>query len=153
MYFPRIALTGDYSYQSTVLSNLISSPSTVWTVAANLTQPLFTGRRITSQVELAKAQKEEAVIHYQQAALQAFREVNDVLFAHRKTREGREVETRLVVAARQAFDIAQRRWGQHPYSRGSRGRLIGEARTHRQPPEGDEVLNSFPLSGGRLGWG
>ena len=43
--------------------------------------------------------------------LQAFRELDDALFAYRKTREGREVETRLVAAAQQAFGIAEKRYG------------------------------------------
>ena len=79
-------------------------------MAGNLTGPVFNAGRTTSQVELAKAQKDEAAIRYQQAALQAFREVNDALFAYQKTREGREVETRLVASARQAFGIAEKRY-------------------------------------------
>lgn len=110
LYFPRIALTGDFGYQSVALSDLLTTPANFWQVGASFAQPVFDAGRITSRVDLAKAQKDEAALRYQQAALQAFREVDDALFAYRKTREGREVETRLVATARQAFEIAQKRY-------------------------------------------
>ena len=62
LYFPRIALTGSYGYSSKSLSDLFSGPARVWQGAAGFTVPIFDAGRISSTVDLAKAQQEEAML-------------------------------------------------------------------------------------------
>ena len=82
LYFPDITLTGFIGYESGQLHHFISDPSKTWQWMANLLQPIFTGWRITSTVDLAKARKQEAVYNYLQVILVALREVDDALIAH-----------------------------------------------------------------------
>ncbi len=86
LYFPDITLTGYFGYQSDELHNLFTNPSRAWQWAANLLQPIFTGGRISSTVDLTKALKREAYYHYQQTILTALREVNDALIGHQNAK-------------------------------------------------------------------
>lgn len=82
LYFPDITLTGNYGVESAQLRDLFTSQSKVWQWMVNLLQPIFTGWKITSQVDLAKAKKQEAIYNYLQVILKAFREVDDALIGH-----------------------------------------------------------------------
>ena len=53
----------------------------IWSLAANLTKPIFDAGKIKSQVDRAKAQQEEARYQYVQTAMQAFAEVETALAA------------------------------------------------------------------------
>lgn len=81
--FPSIALTGAYGVDSAELSSLFSGPSRIWTFGLNLVQPLIDAQRNRYQVDAAYARREQAILQYQSAVAQAFREVSDALAALR----------------------------------------------------------------------
>ncbi len=91
-YFPDFNLTGYYGFESAELSDLFTSPSRTWQWMINALQPLFTGGRITSQVDLTQARKQEAVYNYLQVILTALQEVNDALIEHRNSKRSLQVE-------------------------------------------------------------
>jgi outer membrane protein, multidrug efflux system len=95
-YFPRISLTGFLGFQSSQLSNLFTGPTRVWQFAPQLTQPIFNAGRIKSNVRLARAQEQIAVIQYERAIQTAFREVSDALIQYQKVREIRAQQELLV---------------------------------------------------------
>jgi outer membrane protein, multidrug efflux system len=97
-YFPQISLTGFLGGQSTQLSGLFSSPSRVWTLAPQVTQPIFTAGRLRSNVKLAEAQQKSALIQYQKSIQTAFTEVSNSLIAHQRVRESRVQQELLVTA-------------------------------------------------------
>jgi multidrug efflux system outer membrane protein len=109
-YFPQISLTGSGGFESTALAALFTGTSAIWSAAAAVTQPIFTAGRTKSQVALAEARREEAVIGYQQTIRQAFREVSDALVGYRKLREFREQQALLFTAAQDARRLAQVRY-------------------------------------------
>jgi len=86
-YFPTISLTGLIGFQSDQLSNLVSTPSRIWTFVPEVTQPIFTAGRLKSNVRFARADQELALAVYQQTIQTAFREVSDALIAYRKSRK------------------------------------------------------------------
>src|SRR5205814_266890 len=88
-YFPQISLSGSGGFQTAALTNLFAGPSGSWNVGASVTQPVFTAGKIRSNVRLAEAQQQTALLFYQQAIQGAFRSVSDALIAYRKTREFR----------------------------------------------------------------
>src|SRR5207237_4848264 len=61
-YFPTISLTGLLGYESNQLSSLFKGASSTWQFVPQVTQPIFTAGRITSQVHLAEAQQQEALV-------------------------------------------------------------------------------------------
>jgi outer membrane protein, multidrug efflux system len=109
-YFPQIALTGSGGFESTALTALFAGTNVIWTAAAAVTQPIFTAGRTRSQVALADARRDEAVIAYQQTIRQAFREVSDALVGYTKLREFREQQALLFSAAQDARRLAEIRY-------------------------------------------
>ncbi|MCC7397093.1 MAG: TolC family protein [Planctomycetes bacterium] len=80
-YFPTIRLTGSVGQESKALHDLFVSPSTVWNLAAGLTQPLFGLRKIDAAVDGAEARRLGAEATYAATVQAAFREVLDALGA------------------------------------------------------------------------
>ena len=109
-YFPQIALTGLAGYQSSALTDLFTGPAGLWSFGGQLAQPIFTAGKIRSNVRLTEAQKEEAVLIYQQSIQQAFREVSDSLVAYRKNQEFRTQQELLSAAAQDATRLANVRY-------------------------------------------
>lgn len=109
-YFPQISLTGSSGYQSSALSNLFSGPAGFWNFGATLAQPIFTGGKLRSNVRLAEAQRQQALLFYQQTIQGAFRDVSDALIAYRKTREFREQQQLLADSAQDATRLSQMRY-------------------------------------------
>jgi multidrug efflux system outer membrane protein len=103
-YFPDISLTATMGFQSSSLSSLFSGSAGLWTFAGAVTQPIFNAGKIRSNVQLAQAQQQEAVLTYQQTIQGAFRDVSDALIAYQQDQEFR---TQQELLARSAEDAAQ----------------------------------------------
>lgn len=109
-YFPRISLTGLLGFQSNQLSSLFNGPSRAWSLIPQVTQPIFTGGRLRSNVKFAKAEQELALIAYQQTIQNAFREVSDALVQYRKVKEIRIQQELLVTTLRDRARLAYLRY-------------------------------------------
>lgn len=109
-YFPQIALTGSGGFQSSALVRLFSGPAGWWDLAGRLTQPIFTGGRLKSEVRFAEAKQQEALLLYQQRIQQAFREVADALVAYRRSQELRLQRELLAQAAEESSRLADTRY-------------------------------------------
>jgi outer membrane protein, multidrug efflux system len=109
-FLPRISLTGLLGFQSDQLSNLFSGPNRAWTFVPQVTQPIFTGGRLKSDVKFARAQQEFAVVQYQQTIQNAFKEVADALIQYRKVREIRAQQELLVATLRDRSQLAYLRY-------------------------------------------
>jgi multidrug efflux system outer membrane protein len=109
-YFPRISLTGFLGAQSTQLSSLFTGPNRTWQFAPDVTQPIFEGGRIRSNVKLAEAQREIELVHYEKTIETAFREVSDALVQHRQVTEIRVQDELLVGALQDRSRLAYMRY-------------------------------------------
>jgi outer membrane protein, multidrug efflux system len=109
-YFPTISLTGLLGYESNQLSSLFKGASSKWQFVPQVTQPIFTAGRITSQVHLAEAQQQSALIQYEKAIQTAFREVSDALVQYRRVKEIRTQQALLVTALRDRSQLAYMRY-------------------------------------------
>ncbi len=109
-YFPQISLNGAGGFQSSALTSLFTGPAGAWSFGASLTQPIFTGGRLRSQVRLAEARQQTAVLFYQQSIQGAFRDVSDGLVAYRKTREFRTQQELLFRSAEDAARLSHMRY-------------------------------------------
>jgi outer membrane protein, multidrug efflux system len=109
-YFPSVTLNATTGLAGPALDTLLSAPALVWSATAGAVQPLFNAGRIASQVDLARAQREEALAAYRQTLLQAFREVSNALTGYQRGREYRAIQTDLVGAAREARRLADLRY-------------------------------------------
>jgi len=109
-YFPQISLTGLIGFQSNQLSNLFTGPSRTWTLLPQVTQPIFTAGLLSSNVELAKANQQLALISYEQAIKSAFRDVSDALIQYRRVREIRTQQELLTAAVKDRSKLAYLRY-------------------------------------------
>jgi len=109
-YFPDIALTATSGFQSSSLTSLFTGPAGMWNFGGAVSQPIFAGGRITSNVHLSEQRKEEMVLTYQQTIQQAFRGVSDSLVAYQKNREYREHQQALVISAQDAAQLSEVRY-------------------------------------------
>ena len=106
-FFPQISLTGNYGAQSLEFSDLFVGTSRIWSFGPSITVPIFQAGRNRANLEMVKARHDQAVIGYEQAIQQAFREVEDALIGHQKTREIRRAQEELVRVSREALQLAQ----------------------------------------------
>ena len=109
-YFPRISLTGLLGFQSDQLAGLFSGPTRIWQFVPQVTQPIFNAGRLRSNVNLARAQQELALIEYDRVIQTAFREVSDVLVQYQKVREIRAKQELLAATLRDRSQMSRVRY-------------------------------------------
>lgn len=109
-YFPQISLSGFLGGQSTQLASLFEASHTAWGFVPQVTQPIFTAGRIGSNVRLARAEQQAALVQYEKSIQTAFSEVSDALIAHQRLRESRVQQQNLVTALRDRTRLAYVRY-------------------------------------------
>jgi outer membrane protein, multidrug efflux system len=109
-YFPRISLTGFLGFESNQLSSLFTGPTRVWQFVPQVAQPIFTAGRIKSNVRLAEAQQQIALVQYEKTIQTAFREVSDALVEYRKVKEIRSQQESLVTTLQDRSRLAYLRY-------------------------------------------
>jgi multidrug efflux system outer membrane protein len=109
-YFPNISLTGFMGFQSNQLASLFTGPTRVWQFVPQVTQPIFTAGRIKSNVRLAQAQQQIALVQYERAIRNSFREVSDALIEYRKVKEIRTQQELLVTTLQDRSRLAYLRY-------------------------------------------
>ncbi len=109
-FFPQILLTGAFGVESVALSDLFTGPARTWQFGPTVTLPIFHGGRNRANLQLAEAQQQEALAHYEQTIQQAFREAEDALVAHRKARQTLVARREAVQASREALSVAEFRY-------------------------------------------
>ncbi len=109
-YFPRITLTGYLGTQSSALNSLFTGPTRTWQFVPQVSQPIFNAGRNRSNVRLAKAQQQVALVQYERAIQTAFREVSDSLIAYRKVKEVLEQQELLFTTLKDRSDLAYVRY-------------------------------------------
>jgi len=90
--------------------HLFTGASGAWSFIPQITAPIFTAGRLKSNVMLAKAQQELALVQYEQTIQTAFREVSDALVQYRKVREIRAQQELLVTTLQDRSRLAHLRY-------------------------------------------
>ncbi len=110
LYFPTISLTGFRGSESSHLSDLFSGPARAWSYAGQATMPIFTAGRIAGLVRASEAVRQQALLQYEQAIQNAFRDVEDSLIDRVKTRERLDAQARQLEALRTYARVARERF-------------------------------------------
>lgn len=108
--FPSITLTAAGGSVSSALSSLFSGPARAWSVGGELMQPLLNSQRNAYQLDLADAQKRQALLQYQKSVQTAFQEVSDALIARQQDADVQDAQEAQVDAQRRANTIALARY-------------------------------------------
>src|SRR5450432_690458 len=86
--YPALTLTAGAGFESLKASNWFNIPGSLFGLAgATLIQPVLQGRQLRTQYEIAKQQREEAVIRFRQSVLTATIEVSNALIQVNKLKE------------------------------------------------------------------
>ena len=109
-YFPDLTLTGAFGSESAALSNLFTSPATIWRFGLALVQPIINLKSIEAGVTAATAHRDSVEVQYQQTVQNAFREVHDSLVTHQSAQQVLAAETRRRDLLTQALDVANVRY-------------------------------------------
>lgn len=109
-YLPRISLTGFFGFESNSLTDLFKSSRSVWGFVPQVTQPIFTGGAIKSNVRFTQAQRDLLLVDYERTIQTAFREVSDSLVAYGKTKEVRAQRELLVRTLQDRARLAYMRY-------------------------------------------
>ena len=110
LFYPNINLTGSLGWVSGDLGQILKGDSFIWGVGAGLFQPLFNGKRIKRNYEAALARFDQAMVQYQQAALNSYREVADALVTIQKLAQIRTEQEAGVVALTDASQLSRDRY-------------------------------------------
>ncbi len=105
---PSLRLTAAGGYEGGQISDLFDAR--FWTLASDLTAPLFEGGRRRAEVDRARAALDEVVQFYGQTVLRALQEVEDALHAERHQREYVASLTEQVRLAGATLDEARMRY-------------------------------------------
>ncbi|MCK4881198.1 MAG: TolC family protein, partial [Bacteroidales bacterium] len=92
MRFPSFSITGAFGLASSDLSSLLSSDALMYSVGGSILGPIFNWGKNKRRVDIQKETASQALYRYEQAVLNAFREVDDALID--VDTYGREVESR-----------------------------------------------------------
>jgi multidrug efflux system outer membrane protein len=106
-FFPNLSLTGLGGLESNALRQFITAPAETWYAAFNVSQPVFEGGALRSQLRLARANWQEAEFSYQQTVQNALEQVSNSLVASQKDREYREQQELLTQAAQQTDQFSE----------------------------------------------
>ena len=107
-FFPQIQLTGNTGFQSAALASLFTPGAWFYTLTASLTQPIFDGFLLESQLKQAKGVQLQNLNAYRKSVLSAFADVEKALIALQKFTLQERLQAQVVAASRQAFDIAEK---------------------------------------------
>jgi len=80
-FYPSLTLSANGGFQSIEIDKLFNANSLFASVVGGLTQPIFNGRKIKTQYEVAQARQEQALLNFKYALLNASKEVSDALYA------------------------------------------------------------------------
>jgi outer membrane protein, multidrug efflux system len=108
-FFPNLSLSGLFGGISPQLSQLTSAGK-AWTVAGDLTGPIFTGGRLKGQYKAALAQRDQAKIAFEKAVTQAFGEVSTSLSAHQQLAKAYQEQLTSVEAYRDSVHLSTTRY-------------------------------------------
>jgi NodT family efflux transporter outer membrane factor (OMF) lipoprotein len=101
-YFPALSLNGSGGFASGSLATLFDAPSRVWALGVGLAGTVLDFGARGAQVDIARANYDEAVADYRAAVLQGFLEVEDNLAAAHWLADETKVQDETVRLARES---------------------------------------------------
>jgi NodT family efflux transporter outer membrane factor (OMF) lipoprotein len=107
---PKLSLSATYRHSADELADIIDN----WllNLAANLTGPIYDGKRRSAEVGRTKAVMDERLADYKKVILTAFSEVEDALTAERQQREIlRTIKRQIKLSEASSRDIERRYMG------------------------------------------
>lgn len=109
-FFPQINLSANYGWQSNLIGDLFNSKANVWSMAANVTQPVWNAGRLFYDKNRAQALVEETKANYQKTVLAAFAQVADAMKAIEYDDRALKAQRKAEKAAKDSLVLAKRQF-------------------------------------------
>lgn len=106
--YPSLNITANGGVNAFKASNWFTLPASLFgTVAGSITQPIFQRRALKTQLEVAKIEREQSVLQFRQATLNAVGEVSDALVKLDKLKTQQQIAGDQVATTQLAVQQAQ----------------------------------------------
>lgn len=106
-FYPQLTLSGSAGWTNSSGVSIVNPGKWLLSAVGSLVQPLFNRGRNITNLKIAKAQQEEAMIAFRQKLLDAGAEVNNALTQWQTTQESLELDNRKVKALKTAVRSTQ----------------------------------------------
>jgi outer membrane protein, multidrug efflux system len=104
--YPRFTLLGTLGLEATDAAKLFAGGSTFYSMGPSMRWDIFDGARIRSQIKVADARTEQALLQYEQSVLKGLTEVENAMTAYTEERNRIEALQRSVAASRRTLKLA-----------------------------------------------
>jgi NodT family efflux transporter outer membrane factor (OMF) lipoprotein len=104
-YFPDLTLNGSYGFVSNVVSGLVKTPNSIWSLGGTATETLLDFGARPAVVRQARAAYDAAVANYRQTVLTAFQQVEDQLATLRVLEQQYQVQDQATKSANLAAQM------------------------------------------------
>ena len=106
--YPQLNLTGSAGPDASGLANWFDMPgSLLWNAIAGLTQPIFNGRTLKTQKEIARLQEDAAFVSFRQTLLDAGNEVSNALASIHFITQQAAYQKEQVESLKKAYEYSQ----------------------------------------------
>jgi NodT family efflux transporter outer membrane factor (OMF) lipoprotein len=106
--YPQLSLTGAFGTDAKGIANWFNLPGSIfWSAVAGLTQPIFNGRALRTQREVAKLQETAALLTFKQTLLDAGSEVSNALASMHYMQQQATYQKEQVDALKTAYTYSQ----------------------------------------------
>lgn len=109
-FFPRITLTAGVGTVSKELSGLFDSGTGTWTVAPQITAPIFAAGALRAGLKVSKVDREIGIARYEKSIQQAFAEVSNALTLRTTLLEQKDAMEALVKALEDTHRLSEARY-------------------------------------------
>jgi NodT family efflux transporter outer membrane factor (OMF) lipoprotein len=109
-FYPQLTISGSGGFQSVNLTKLITAPNAIWSLGADVLQPIFQGGRNRANLAAARAAYDGTVANYRQSVLTAFQQVEDGLSGLNALSQASASQNTAVQDAQRALQLANNRY-------------------------------------------
>ena len=111
-FLPQISLIGSGGFLSGTIGTLLQVSNSGYTYGAGLLQAIFDGGKLIGEKRVAEATQKQYIAAYQNAALNAYADVESALIEVANTGRAESHLRSLITAAQEAFEISQLQYRQ-----------------------------------------
>ncbi len=108
--YPSFTLSGNFGWQALTMGALGNSGTVASALLAGVSQTVFDGGRIRSQINIQNAIQEQALVTYEKTILTALEEVENALASYGNNRQRQDSLRRAAVSAENAAVLARQRF-------------------------------------------
>jgi outer membrane protein TolC len=110
--FPRFSLDGDFGWRSEEDDNLFEGDSFGWSIGPAVRWQLLNFGRVTSNIEAARARREQQINFYELTVLRSLEEAENAIGSYRREQTRRESLASSVASSQRAVDLADQLYRQ-----------------------------------------